>query len=194
MTWSSCLLVVRVPWEWWQLFQSSLRPNLNQSMWLTWAVLTLSRSRGSTQQPKGCWGRSCQVCISLYHWYLAWSQLYQSMIFLRCTLVLLSWKININELWSNARSAHKSGPPRDLKLLYSLLWSVNFTPAVEVLDSYCQRVVETHCHLPNPIKPAPFYTLVETSGSNDEHDNEVSCIFMLVFTCIPNINDVHGSL
>ncbi|XP_064382406.1 D-2-hydroxyglutarate dehydrogenase, mitochondrial-like [Halichondria panicea] len=44
--------------------------------------------------------------------------------------------------------------------------------AVEFLDSHCQRVVEQHCHLPNPISPSPFYALVETSGSNDEHDKE----------------------
>ena len=45
--------------------------------------------------------------------------------------------------------------------------------AVEFLDSYCMDLVENHLHLSNPISSAPFYTLVETSGSNDEHDKEV---------------------
>lgn len=47
------------------------------------------------------------------------------------------------------------------------------TVAVEFLDSKCMELVERHLGYGRPIQPANFYTLVETSGSHDEHDKEV---------------------
>ena len=37
-------------------------------------------------------------------------------------------------------------------------------------------LVERHLHLNNPISSFPMYVLVETSGSNDIHDQEVKHI------------------
>ena len=45
--------------------------------------------------------------------------------------------------------------------------------AVEFLDGKCMDLVEQHLGYGRPIQPANFYTLVETSGSHDEHDKEV---------------------
>ena len=45
--------------------------------------------------------------------------------------------------------------------------------AVEFLDGKCMDLVEQHLGYARPIPPANFYTLVETSGSHDEHDREV---------------------
>lgn len=46
--------------------------------------------------------------------------------------------------------------------------------AVEFLDSKCMELVEGHLGHVRPIQPANIYTLVETSGSHDHHDREVS--------------------
>ena len=46
--------------------------------------------------------------------------------------------------------------------------------AMEFLDSKCMELVEKHLGYKRPIQTANFYTLVETSGSNDRHDKEVS--------------------
>ena len=35
-------------------------------------------------------------------------------------------------------------------------------------------VMEKELSLQNPLSPHPFYMLVETSGSHDDHDKEVS--------------------
>lgn len=45
--------------------------------------------------------------------------------------------------------------------------------AAEFLDSKCMELVEQHLGFTRPIQPAKFYTLVETSGSHDQHDKEV---------------------
>ena len=45
--------------------------------------------------------------------------------------------------------------------------------AFEFLDNHCMDVVETHLKYRNPINKFPFYVLVETSGSNADHDEEV---------------------
>lgn len=44
--------------------------------------------------------------------------------------------------------------------------------AVEFLDSKCMDLVEKHLGYRRPIQSANFYTLVETSGSSDQHDKE----------------------
>ena len=46
-------------------------------------------------------------------------------------------------------------------------------PAVEFMDATSMNLVEKHLHLHNPISSHDFYTLVETSGSHDQHDKEV---------------------
>ena len=47
--------------------------------------------------------------------------------------------------------------------------------AAEFMDDVCMKMVEKHLSLRNPLSPHPFYALVETSGSHDEHDKEVGC-------------------
>jgi len=42
--------------------------------------------------------------------------------------------------------------------------------AFEFLDTAAMEVSEKHVDTVNPISPFPFYTLVETHGSNDDHD------------------------
>jgi FAD/FMN-containing dehydrogenase len=44
--------------------------------------------------------------------------------------------------------------------------------AFEFLDNDALRASSRHLHLSNPVKTAPFYVLVETSGSNSEHDEQ----------------------
>lgn len=65
-----------------------------------------------------------------------------------------------------------------LFLLFPLLSPPLSSPflaaAVEFMDSTCMDLVERHLHLHNPISSCPMYVLVETSGSNEEHDKEVS--------------------
>ena len=46
--------------------------------------------------------------------------------------------------------------------------------AVEFMDGMCMEVVVEELALHNPLSPHPFYVLVETSGSHDQHDKEVS--------------------
>ena len=46
--------------------------------------------------------------------------------------------------------------------------------AVEFLDTTCMDLVERHLGLHNPISTWPIYVLVETSGSNEEHDMQAS--------------------
>ncbi|KAJ7381501.1 D-2-hydroxyglutarate dehydrogenase, mitochondrial [Desmophyllum pertusum] len=45
--------------------------------------------------------------------------------------------------------------------------------AFEFLDDFSMNLVETHLGLHNPISKQPFYVLVETSGSNSTHDEQV---------------------
>ena len=45
--------------------------------------------------------------------------------------------------------------------------------AVEFMDEASMKLVEKNLSLHNPLSPHPFYTLVETSGSHDQHDKEV---------------------
>lgn len=42
--------------------------------------------------------------------------------------------------------------------------------AFEFLDSECMRLLNTHLKLPNPIADCPFYIVIETSGSDPDHD------------------------
>lgn len=44
--------------------------------------------------------------------------------------------------------------------------------AYEFLDSECMRLLNTHLKLPNPISDCPFYVVIETSGSDPNHDGE----------------------
>ena len=56
--------------------------------------------------------------------------------------------------------------------LYNSLVFIN--TAVEFMDDASVAVVEKHLDLHNPLTSHPFYTLVETSGSHDQHDKEVN--------------------
>ncbi|XP_061700959.1 D-2-hydroxyglutarate dehydrogenase, mitochondrial isoform X2 [Syngnathoides biaculeatus] len=44
--------------------------------------------------------------------------------------------------------------------------------AFEFLDSECMRLLNTHLKLDNPIRACPFYVVIETSGSDERHDEE----------------------
>lgn len=44
--------------------------------------------------------------------------------------------------------------------------------AIEFMDSMCMKLVEKHLHLSNPIHSAPFYMLIEVSGSEERHNRE----------------------
>ncbi|XP_012736504.2 D-2-hydroxyglutarate dehydrogenase, mitochondrial [Fundulus heteroclitus] len=44
--------------------------------------------------------------------------------------------------------------------------------AFEFLDSECMRLLNTHLKLPNPISDCPFYIVIETSGSDSNHDSQ----------------------
>lgn len=44
--------------------------------------------------------------------------------------------------------------------------------AFEFLDSECMRLLNTHLKLPNPISDCPFYIVIETAGSDSNHDGE----------------------
>lgn len=46
--------------------------------------------------------------------------------------------------------------------------------ACEFFDDICANLTLKHLSLTNPLSAAQFYCLVETSGSNDRHDQEVS--------------------
>ena len=48
--------------------------------------------------------------------------------------------------------------------------------AVEFLDYEALALTKKHFGYPNPVKPAPLYVLVETSGSCDHHDKEVRAV------------------
>lgn len=51
--------------------------------------------------------------------------------------------------------------------------------AFEFLDSECMKTVKDNLKLNNPIKmDYPFYVLVETSGSNEEHDSDKLTTFL----------------
>lgn len=51
--------------------------------------------------------------------------------------------------------------------------SIAFLSAFEFQDETSMELVTTYLGLHNPIRKWPFYVLVETSGSNDNHDEEV---------------------
>lgn len=44
--------------------------------------------------------------------------------------------------------------------------------AYEFLDSECMQLLKKHLKLPNPITESPFYIVIETSGSDPEHDSQ----------------------
>lgn len=44
--------------------------------------------------------------------------------------------------------------------------------AFEFLDSECMRLLNTHLKLSNPISDCPFYIVIETSGSDPDHDSQ----------------------
>ncbi|XP_062902307.1 D-2-hydroxyglutarate dehydrogenase, mitochondrial-like isoform X1 [Mobula hypostoma] len=44
--------------------------------------------------------------------------------------------------------------------------------AFEFMDYGCREIVYEHLKLTNPLREAPFYILIETSGSNNNHDQE----------------------
>ncbi|XP_032235585.2 D-2-hydroxyglutarate dehydrogenase, mitochondrial isoform X2 [Nematostella vectensis] len=51
--------------------------------------------------------------------------------------------------------------------------------ACEFLDHHCMRLLNKNLNLHNPISSNPFYVLVETSGSNGAHDEEVAEVWKL---------------
>ncbi|XP_006875297.1 PREDICTED: d-2-hydroxyglutarate dehydrogenase, mitochondrial [Chrysochloris asiatica] len=50
--------------------------------------------------------------------------------------------------------------------------------AFEFMDAGCMRLVQQHLHLSCPVRESPFYVLVETSGSNMEHDEAKLAAFL----------------
>jgi FAD/FMN-containing dehydrogenase len=50
--------------------------------------------------------------------------------------------------------------------------------AVEFFDSTCSGLVDKHLNLINPLSDYPFYVLVETSGSHEDHDQQKLNIFL----------------
>lgn len=44
--------------------------------------------------------------------------------------------------------------------------------AVELMDTPTMKMMNEHCNLDSPIGEYPFYLLLETSGSNESHDQE----------------------
>ncbi len=55
--------------------------------------------------------------------------------------------------------------------------------AVEFLDSESMELVVRHLGYARPLPPNKFYTLIETGGSNDEHDKQVSPIMCPSGSC-----------
>ena len=49
--------------------------------------------------------------------------------------------------------------------------------ALEFMDWQSVDLVTKHMELSNPLKRSPFYVLIETAGSNNRHDEEVSYHF-----------------
>ena len=45
--------------------------------------------------------------------------------------------------------------------------------ATELMDSETMELVVTQLELVNPLGKSPFYVLIETSGSVEEHDKKV---------------------
>jgi len=52
--------------------------------------------------------------------------------------------------------------------------------AIELLDDESVEIVEKQLNLVNPLKRSPFCMLIETSGSDYDHDNQVTvcCVFV----------------
>ena len=46
--------------------------------------------------------------------------------------------------------------------------------ALEFMDWQSVDLVTKHTELRNPLERSPFYVLIETAGSNNRHDEEVS--------------------
>lgn len=44
--------------------------------------------------------------------------------------------------------------------------------AVEVMDAATMEMVQEHLNLDSPIGEYPFYLIIETSGSSEEHDSD----------------------
>ena len=61
--------------------------------------------------------------------------------------------------------------PNPNPLLFPL--SLFFTTACEFLEHECLELVIKNMGAEQPISQLPFYMLIETSGSNQEHDEEV---------------------
>ena len=61
---------------------------------------------------------------------------------------------------------------------YFHIMFISFTLAVEFFDLTCARLVSNHLSLSPPLATEyPLYVLIETSGSNPTHDEEVCCEF-----------------
>ncbi|XP_078266731.1 D-2-hydroxyglutarate dehydrogenase, mitochondrial [Rhinoraja longicauda] len=55
--------------------------------------------------------------------------------------------------------------------------------AFEFMDYGCREIVSEHLKLTNPLREAPFYVLIETSGSNSDHDQEkLSCFLEMMMS------------
>ena len=56
---------------------------------------------------------------------------------------------------------------------YITLHLLFFSIAVEFFDEGSSQLVKRQLGLQNPLEACPFYVLIETSGSNEKHDQEV---------------------
>ena len=61
--------------------------------------------------------------------------------------------------------------------------------AIEFMDSMCMKLVEKHLRLSNPIHSAPFYVLIEVSGSEERHDQEKLNTFLEVVMAKEHVSD-----
>ena len=51
--------------------------------------------------------------------------------------------------------------------------TLHLSIAVEFFDEGSSQLVKRQLGLENPLEACPFYVLIETSGSNEKHDQEV---------------------
>ena len=112
-----------------------------------------------------CWGKFCLVTFLVFLLYHQDHQFWGLFGHLALYCDLLVWDSTI-KIKSKCRNVH------GLMSLTVTMWC--FFTAFEFLDDFCMNLVETKLGLHNPISKQPFYVLIETSGSNSSHDEEVS--------------------
>ena len=57
--------------------------------------------------------------------------------------------------------------------IYKTAWCYPEYIAIELMDNETMELVVAQLGLVNPLKKFPFYILIETSGSDEEHDKKV---------------------